>query len=231
MNALKRYWKPYAEKIDAMSLRERTLLFLVAAGILLFAVLTFAIDPLFTRQKMLSKTLENEQTKIAAIQKNLQGLAAGQAMDPDAADKKRLARLNQQLLDLNLAFNTLERTLVPPDRMATVLRDILADKPNVQLLALKTLPAAQLADEVKAGTVSASSTAAGQKASAGIYKHGVEVTVQGNYGDLLDYVATLEKLPWRMFWSHATMRADAPPLVQLTLTVYTLSLDKTWLSV
>jgi len=39
----------------------------------------------------------------------------------------------------------------------------------------------------------------------------------------------LEKLPWRMFWSRATLAAAEYPRVTLKVTIYTLSLDKAWL--
>lgn len=42
-----------------------------------------------------------------------------------------------------------------------------------------------------------------------VYKHGVEVKLQGGYSDLHDYLARLEKLPWRMLWSRASLNAAA----------------------
>ena len=45
------------------------------------------------------------------------------------------------------------------------------------------------------------------------------------------YLQTLEKLPTQMFWGMAKMDVVKYPQVELTLTLYTLSLDKTWLQV
>ena len=64
-----------------------------------------------------------------------------------------------------------------------------------------------------------------------MYKHGVQITVRGSYADLLQYLTALEKLPTRMFWGVAKMKVVQHPSVELTLTLYTLSLDKTWLQV
>ena len=64
-----------------------------------------------------------------------------------------------------------------------------------------------------------------------VYKHGIELTLQGAYLDLLDYLARLERLPVQMFWAHAKMDAGDYPRVRLTVTVYTLSLNKNWLVV
>jgi MSHA biogenesis protein MshJ len=64
-----------------------------------------------------------------------------------------------------------------------------------------------------------------------IYKHGVKITVRGNYADLLQYLTALEKLPSQMFWGVAKLDVVQHPTAELSLTLYTLSLDKTWLQV
>ena len=63
-----------------------------------------------------------------------------------------------------------------------------------------------------------------------IFQHGFELKISGSYGALHDYLARLEKLPWRMFWGRVTLDATQHPRLTLTLVVHTLSLDKTWLT-
>jgi MSHA biogenesis protein MshJ len=58
----------------------------------------------------------------------------------------------------------------------------------------------------------------------------VEIVVQGSYSDLLDYVSRLEKQPWQVYWGRTVLAAEYPKVV-VTLTLYTLSLDKSWLVV
>jgi MSHA biogenesis protein MshJ len=48
---------------------------------------------------------------------------------------------------------------------------------------------------------------------------------------LLRYVTALEKMPAQMFWGEANLSVEKYPDAVFTLTVYTLSLDKTWLAV
>jgi MSHA biogenesis protein MshJ len=62
-----------------------------------------------------------------------------------------------------------------------------------------------------------------------IYKHGVEITVQGGYLDMLNYMNELESMPWQVFWGKAKLNADEYRQATLVLTLYTLSLDKKWL--
>ena len=57
------------------------------------------------------------------------------------------------------------------------------------------------------------------------------MTLQGRYLDLLTYLNALEALPWQIFWSQAQMDARDYTAVRVTVTVFTLSLDKDWLVV
>ena len=57
------------------------------------------------------------------------------------------------------------------------------------------------------------------------------MTLQGRYLDLLDYLGQLEALPWQMFWARAQMDAKDYPAVRISVTVFTLSLDRKWLVV
>jgi MSHA biogenesis protein MshJ len=62
-----------------------------------------------------------------------------------------------------------------------------------------------------------------------LYRHGVQVTVRGNYLDMIDYMATLESLPTQLFWGQADFAVEDYPRAHVTLTLYTLSLDPKWL--
>jgi MSHA biogenesis protein MshJ len=106
-----------------------------------------------------------------------------------------------------------------------VLQEVLGRKRGLKLVSLRTLPLSTLAEE------EAKAEEKAPAALGAIYRHGVEVTVEGSYGDLLAYVAELESLPWQVFWGGANLSVQVYPVSRLTLTLYTLSLEKTWLRV
>jgi MSHA biogenesis protein MshJ len=107
---------------------------------------------------------------------------------------------------------------------------------------LKTLPVAPLSENgtVDSGTViervAATAGASAKKAEANlsdaepVFTHGVEIVVQGSYLDMLHYMDALESMPWQLFWSKARLQVEEYPKATLTLTLYTLSLDKKWLN-
>ncbi|MGZ8270097.1 MAG: MSHA biogenesis protein MshJ, partial [Methylophilus sp.] len=64
-----------------------------------------------------------------------------------------------------------------------------------------------------------------------IYRHGLELTLSGKYMALMRYTEDLEKLSQQVLWDKAVLKTKEYPVNELTITVYTLSLDKTWLSI
>lgn len=228
-------WRSLAERVDAMSLRERALIFLAAVLVLVTLFNSLLIDPLLARQRMLSQQIAQTQTQTNILQVQIQALVAEQNADPDAALRARLAQLQQELAGADTILLDYRSGLVPPQQMPAMLKDMLQRNRALRLVSLKTLPTQNLS---AAAAQTAAQTASVQPASgpapaqqAAVFRHGVEITVAGSYADLLRYLTAMESSPYRMFWGKAELKADAYPKTTLTLTLYTLSLDKTWLAI
>lgn len=236
MMQFRQQWRSLAERVDAMSLRERALIFLAAVLVLVTLVNTLLIDPLLARQRMLSQQIAQTQTQTNILQVQIQALVAEQNADPDAALRARLAQLQQELAGADTTLLDYRSGLVPPQQMPAMLKDMLQRNRALRLVSLKTLPTQNLS---AAAAQTAAQTASVQPASgppapaqqAAVFRHGVEITVEGSYADLLRYLTAMESSPYRMFWGKAELKADAYPKTTLTLTLYTLSLDQTWLTI
>jgi MSHA biogenesis protein MshJ len=233
--------KQIAERIDALSLRERAFIFVTSALLLIVLVNVFLLDPQFAKQKLVADQVKQDQSKLVEIQALIRQKVAIGSIDPDATDRARLNNLKQQYLATQNGLLDMQKGLIPPDKMAGVLEDILRRHGRLHLTALKTLPATSLNDDgagdEKSGaakTATAASSDGNDKAvplsdEGTIYKHGVEITVQGGYLDMLNYMSELESMPWQVFWGKAELNVDEYPQATLVLTLYTLSLDKKWL--
>ncbi|MGH8743424.1 MAG: type II secretion system protein GspM, partial [Burkholderiales bacterium] len=207
-------------KIDDMNLRERGLIFAMVSLILIALINTLFLDPLLAKQKTLSQQIVLQQNQIKAVQAQLEAIAAALRSDPNAANRARLELINKQLEQIEAFLHGKQQNLIPPDKMADLLEEILTRNRQLQLVSLQTLPVSTVTGK------KVEEPAVDEKS---FFKHGVEITVQGNYLDLLDYVAQLEKLPWQMFWGRARLGVEEYPSARLTLTLYTLSLEKAWL--
>ncbi|MCU6498389.1 type II secretion system protein M [Rugamonas sp. A1-17] len=63
-----------------------------------------------------------------------------------------------------------------------------------------------------------------------LFRHGVQLVLQGSYLEMIDYLEALEAMPTQLFWGAAVLDADQYPQARLTLTLYTLSLDQKWIA-
>ena len=229
---MKQYWKKLAAHIDAMSLRERIIILVMAVVVLAVLMNALLLAPLLAQQARLSRQLKQDEVRIAAVHGQMEALAQARGNDPEAVKRARLQALKQQLAQMDEALRGMQKGLVQPEKMALLLEDILTRNGRLQLVSLKTLPAGGIAGSgEKAGEPQKDKPAPTAAESALVYKHGVELVVRGGYADLLDYLTQLESLPWRMFWGGARLSVEEYPQATLTLTLYTLSLDKAWLSI
>ena len=230
---MKRYWELLRSRVDGMSLRERAMIFVAAAFVVISLINATLLDPLLAKQKALSAQVVQQQEKMKALQAQIQNLLQAKRDDEHSPLRARLAQIKQQLQEQDGYLQSRSDRLVDPDKMAGLLEQVLNKNGKLELIALNTLSASLLMEKSQAENAAAaqpvaSGAAAGQKQ---IFKHGVKITVRGGYLDLLRYLAELEKLPAQMFWGEVSLSVDKHPDAVLTLTLYTLSMDKTWLTV
>lgn len=218
-----------AAKVDALSLRERALIFCAIAFLVVSLADTLFLSPLLQQQKAVYAQLVQQQEKMKEVQAQQMVLTQAQQADVNSPQRQRIRELREQIEAGEAFLKDKRNKLVPPEEMAALLEQVLRRNAGLQLQAMETLPVAPFIepDGAKDGAGEASQPAPeGQ-----MYKHGVKITVRGSYADLTRYLAELERLPTRMFWGAARMNVVQYPSVELTLTLYTLSLDKTWLQV
>ena len=227
---------------DARSRRERHLIALALLGGVALIVWSALIDPAHMRRVAAERGLVEQRAQLAALAAQAQALQApGQTPEGQAAAE--LAQLRQQLDALNTRYRALDGSLVAPQQVASLLEELLGRQTGLRLLSLRTLPVAPVLGakdaaalrpagaKTAAGSASGAAPATGADTAAGLYKHGVEIKLEGGYAELVAYLERLEKSPQKLLWNSVTLSAENHPRLVLTLTVFTLSLDRTWLIV
>lgn len=245
MKGLSAQWTQWAEKFAALKPRERVIVafaLVFGGGFLIFSI---GIEPFLLKARNASRTEAAARAELAQQQTQLAMLATQNA-DPDAANRRRLAQAKQELAAVGERLASFEAGMVPPARMQAFLEGLLARNRAIELLGLKTLPATRVgAAASNPGTASGATpqdtknpgkdrAAQGDIASVaadGIYQHGIEIRLAGNYNDLLNYLAELERMPQRVMWNSVSLTVEKHPRNVMVLRVYTLSLDKNWLVV
>jgi MSHA biogenesis protein MshJ len=229
-----------AARVDALTLRERALVFAAAVAVLAFAGYQLVLAPILRAQDVLTEQILQQRNDMMAIDAGIEAKVLAYQVDPDAPARTRLDAVKQESAQIGDALLAMQHGLVPPERMAPLVDAILRANGRLQLLALRTLPveaiSGRAANAAAAGPAAAAApaTAPTTPADAGksadlLYRHGVEVTVRGNYLDMVDYMSALEAMPTRLFWGKAQLDVEEYPASRLTLTLYTLSLDRNWM--
>ena len=104
-----------------------------------------------------------------------------------------------------------EKKFVPAQLMVKVLRDLLKQNSGLDLIAMETLPVSSFSE------------------STTIYRHGLSLTLTGNYFNTLNYLKKLESLPWRLNWGSIEYQVKEYPIAETTLKLSTLSFEENWL--
>lgn len=225
---MKATWQKYAAPFDAMSRRERALICAAVLGGIAFVGLNFFIEPALKRASLAERGIAEQRSLLSGTQAQIAAVQ-GQTQDPDRIARGELAELKRQLGEVKARFSALERELVPPQNVVALLDDLIGRQRGLRLLSLRTLPVTPLLETRQSAAAGADAPLAA--GSDGLFKHGVEIRVEGSYQELSTYLAQLEKSPLKLLWSGVALSAENHPRLVLTLTVYTLSLDRTWLIV
>lgn len=220
-------WASLSRRYEALTQRERVL---VALGLILGPLLignALFLDPQLTLAKGAQNTIATESASLTALQAQVVTLQQQLNIDPDAGKKAELAALSAERDKLDEQLRQFGSSLVRPEDMNGLLERLLAKYSGLRLVSLKTLPPQSVIGQKEPAKDSEGKQV---ERSFDLYRHGVEIRLEGNYGQLQAYLTQLEKLPQRLLWGQLNYRVIEYPRAEMTLTVYTLSPDKTWLT-
>ena len=227
---MKQLLQRYADSIDAMALRERVMFFGAVTLVLMTLLQVFLLNPVLSRRFQLSTQIAQQEDETKAIQAQIQTLVRPAQQDQDEFNRDRLKSLREQMTQLDRQFEQQQLQFVAPEKMVAMIENLLVKNRKLQLVSLRNLPSAGLSP----GAGAASAAAGGQPRAAGerqVFRHTVELSLKGSYFDLLDYLAALEGMPQRVFWDGFELSVAEYPQSVLKLTIYTLSPEKSWLTV
>lgn len=207
---MKDKWKLLAGRIDALSLRERALLFvsLLIGGLVLGDQLWLA--PAQLRQQQLVARVRLQSAELQALRVQL----GASKVEPAPANtvqtvRAEIAALQSRIDGVNREIAQLSKLGREVDPLPQVLLHILRRYEGLTLERTATL-APETAKPTQVGA---------SVASTSLLRHGMEFTVTGSYGELMRYVQTLElELP-ALRWG--TMKlSSGKPAPSLTLQVF-----------
>ncbi len=224
--------------LDALSLRERALIFIATIAVLITLGTTLLFPPLRAKQTAIQMQLHAQRAQLQALRSQIDDMTSGKMLDADAINRKQLAELEAQFHQEVGSVPGNSLGVVNPRDMVRLVKQMLEHNRSLQLLSVESLPEkpvinnAQAAGDAQGGTTTPAgpttdgSAVAPAQPSAILYRHALRIQLQGRYLDVLRYLQALERLPWHVYWGKVEYDTGKYPLARVTLVIYTLSLDK-----
>ena len=208
-----------SEKFLHISVREQVLVLLCGLVAVVLLFYTFLIGPLLENTEKLDKSVNNISNEIISLSDQVVELSIKLQEDPDAPVNARIQALQQQILDINRQLAEQTKNLVPANKMASLLENVLSDNKGLKLIELQSIAPIPILMGEK------------DKQQAGLYRHGVALEFEGSYFDIQQYLAKLESLPWQFYWKKFDYLVSEYPKATVKLEIYTLSTNKAFIGI
>ena len=218
-------------RYTALAHRERAILALAGVVVVLGIGYLLFVEPALGRRTLLERQIVSQRTEIDTFHEAI----AAATKDPNAPLREQQAALRAQIRVTDGQFEKLQFGLVQPQHMGDLLQSLLREHRGLQLLGLKTLPvvamtglAGEAAKADAPAPAPAASAAGAANDDAWLFRHSVEIKVQGSYADMVAYLQDIENLPRRVHWGGLDIDAKRYPASVMTVTIYTVSLERAW---
>jgi MSHA biogenesis protein MshJ len=182
-------------------------------GLLIFLWDSLLMDPL----RRTRDALEAELTAASAFGASAQN---ADMSDPRQVAITRAGELQTQLQGIDAQLKNTASGFVASDRMIEVLHDMLGRQGRLALVSIRNLPVTGLIPPAEENIPAQPP-----------YVHSIEIVIDGEYADILDYLTALEALPWKFRWTSLDLSTAGYPRNRVRIELSTLSLDSTWLGV
>lgn len=209
-------------RVDALSLRERAIIFAAVAAILFMIWDTLFMSPLDREQRESLKQLQSIRAEITALDDQALAVMAEHNVDPNRAEREQLVKLDEQLQQSSEQISEMIKGLIEPKQMAQIIESVLKQQHGLEFVHLENLGSESLLEvkDDKGGTD-----------AQGIFKHTMRIELQGSYTQTINYLRALETLPWQFRWDEVKITMQNYPRAEIVITVHTISLTEGWIGV
>lgn len=203
------------KRADSLSVRERVLIFITVIAVFGAAWHMMLMEPLVRQAEQARKEIQATRARIEVANASLQDQVL-QLAESDTTNQTRYALIRQRMEQVDEELSAYSGKLIDPAEMAYVLESVLKSQSSLQLKRIRNLGAEAL-------------TADNENDSVILYRHGLEIEVEGSYLDCLAYLEEIEALPWRFYWQFLELDVIEYPHNRIRIEVSTLSLDEEWI--
>ncbi|HEX4585038.1 MAG TPA: type II secretion system protein GspM [Burkholderiaceae bacterium] len=211
------------ERWERRKPRERLLAIAALAVMLLLAGDTLLLKPMRIRIADSSKQLAGARSDLAKLQQLVEQRDRAGSEQLRAREADLQARQSAAESDIRRA----QIDLVAPHDMARQLAAILDKFPQLRVVGMVSQPPVPVDEGVdRSSRVPVNAEA--QRSM--LYEHGLELTVEGRYLDLIAYLQRLESTPYKIYWQDLELKVNPQGVPVTKVRFFTLSRGPTWLT-
>ena len=233
------YWGKFSTFVNGKTLRERVIILLVVV------VLIYGIADLLFFGAILEKRERQINQLNGLVESNQIAQQEVQAL-LDQMSESRLAMqrqqelLNEKLIRVDQQLASAATGFIPATLMPKVLEQLLDSSTGLVLIKLKNKPVEKITglDEIADSNSESESKSTRENTTnislddkTDLYRHGVELQLQGSYLATLAYLKQVESLEWRFEWDALSFDIQDYPMGVVTIEVYTYSTERDWIGV
>ncbi|WP_028111441.1 type II secretion system protein GspM [Ferrimonas kyonanensis] len=195
-------------QFDALSVRERGLIFGGGLVVLTMLLFTLLVEPMWLKLQQNQSSIGSIEAQLPAYQAQVMELNDQLASDLDEANRLKMDELSEQIAQEQSKLGERVIGLILPEQMPTVLAQMLTSAAQVELVSLVSNPAEPLSP------------------ASSLYQHGLTLTLKGEYFGLMKVLAKMEALPQQFYWQKVDYQVEEYPMAIMTLDIYTLGTEK-----
>lgn len=233
--ALSKVAGPFRQRFEALQTRERLLIIIVGVALVWAFAQVLYFNAAAVREKQLLLVAGEARQQLALLEAREQILRIQLAEGSLATLESKRGELVRRQADLDAELKQQGLRLMDAERMRQVLHALLQGS-NLSLIALRRLPPevafSTIAPDAEGDkTGQAPSPSSTREKGITLYRHPVQIELEGRYADMVRYLERLEASPWRLMWQGLDIETRDYPTTRMRLTVYTLSLQEDWIGV
>ncbi len=202
-------------RFNSLTNREQLILLITLLIVVWSAWDNYFYQPISTEKKKYTTEFTDINDQLYAYQQTVTDIEILGKRDPNLANQTKLKQVKNHLKYLKSQLGIGKKEFVSAHKMTELLTAILKQKDGLKLIKLETLPVTTLSEP-------------GQQQS-WVYRHGLSITLSGNFVNTVSYLKSLESLPWRFSWDEIEYQVTQYPIAKTTLRLYTLSFEENWL--
>jgi MSHA biogenesis protein MshJ len=227
---MKQRFEKLVQTVDGLSLRERLFLFAALLTVLTGAWEALLATPLDVREQVAGGKIEAIQSRLATLNESITATADG--MNEGMPNDLELLRvLRDRVARGDQEVKLLMSDLVDPRQMRSVLEELIQRHAGLRLISATNLEPRPLLEDAPPEGEGLGVDVAPESDAPELYRHTLVLRLEGSYVDCLDYLQSIEQLPWHLYWGRLAVSSREYPKNEIVIELRTLSLDEEWIGV